>query len=86
MTATTIQAGIFHRPRVSATRVAAHPGQFIAGVEEGREIAARYFELSRLSCAELARRGLNRPCELNELMSQRYGMLWSILNKVAPKV
>ena len=74
MTAITIQAGTSHHPTgLSAARVGAHAGQFIAGVEEGREIAARYFELSRLSGAELARRGLNRPCELNELMSQRYG-------------
>jgi len=76
MTATTIQAGTSHHPTGhsdTATRAEAYAGQFIAGVEEGREIAARYFELSRLSRAELARRGLNRPCDLSELMSQRYG-------------
>jgi hypothetical protein len=55
------------------TRMAAHIGQFIEGAREGRQIEMRYFELSRLSRAELARRGLHRPCELYELMSQHFG-------------
>jgi uncharacterized protein YjiS (DUF1127 family) len=31
-----------------------------AGIREGREMETRYFELSRLSDAELSRRGLRR--------------------------
>jgi hypothetical protein len=54
-------------------RVAAHVGQFFEGAREGRQIEMRYFELSRLSRAELARRGLHRPCELHELMSHHFG-------------
>jgi hypothetical protein len=76
MTATTIQAGTSYHPTGFSdivTRVGAYTRQFIGGVEEGREIAARYFELSQLSRAELARRGLNRPCELSDLMSLPYG-------------
>jgi hypothetical protein len=53
--------------------VAAHIGQLIEGAREGRQIEMRYFELSRLSRGELARRGLHRPCELHELMSQHFG-------------
>ena len=55
------------------TRKAAHIAQFVEGAREGRQIETRYFELSRLSRAELARRGLHRPCELHELMSQHFG-------------
>lgn len=75
MTVTTIQAGTSHPTGLSdaATRAATYVGQFIGGIEDGREIAARHFELSRLSRPELARRGLNRPCDLSELMSQTYG-------------
>ena len=75
MSATIIQAGTSYHPTGfsdTVTRIGAYVGQFIGGVEEGREIAARYFELSQLSRAELARRGLNRPCELSDLMSQPY--------------
>ena len=73
MTAMIIQAGTSYHPTgFSDARIGAYVGQFIGGVEEGREIAARYFELSQLSRAELARRGLNRPCELSDLMSQPY--------------
>ncbi|HKS86440.1 MAG TPA: hypothetical protein VJR71_13250 [Pseudolabrys sp.] len=35
-------------------------GQFAQGAREGREIAARYHALSRLSTHDLARRGLTR--------------------------
>ena len=75
MTAITIQAGISHPTGLvdAATRAAKYLGQFVGGIEDGREIAARYLELSQLSQTELARRGLNRPCELSELMSQPYG-------------
>jgi hypothetical protein len=57
----------------SLTRMAAHIGRLIEGVREGRQIEMRYFELSRLSRAELTRRGLHRPCGLDELMSQHVG-------------
>jgi hypothetical protein len=75
MTATTIRAGTPYPAGLSnaATRAATYVGQFIGGIEDGREIAARYFELSRLSRTELARRALNRPCDLSDLMSQPYG-------------
>ena len=53
--------------------MAAHVSRIIEGAGEGRQIEMRYFELSRLSRAELARRGLHRPCELHELMSQYLG-------------
>lgn len=55
------------------TRMAAHIGRLIEGAREGRQIEMRYFELSRLSRAELTRRGLHRPCGLHELMSQHVG-------------
>jgi hypothetical protein len=54
-------------------RVVTHLGQLIEGAREGQEIEARYFERSRLSSSELARRGLQRPCSLAELMSQPAG-------------
>jgi hypothetical protein len=75
MTVTTFQTTTPDRTNGSDTlaRVTAHIGQLIEGARDGREIAARYFELSQLSRAELARHGLNRPCELNELMSQPVG-------------
>jgi len=57
----------------TVTRMATHIGRFIEGAREGRQIEMRYFDLSRLSRAELARRGLHRPCELHELMSQHFG-------------
>jgi hypothetical protein len=40
--------------------VSAWCAHFLEGVHEGREIAARYHALSRLSTPELARHGLNR--------------------------
>ncbi len=55
------------------TRAATHIGQLLEGAREGRQIGMRYFELSRLSRGELARRGLHRPCELHELMSHHFG-------------
>jgi hypothetical protein len=42
------------------SRITAWYTHFAEGVREGREIATRYRALSRLSTAELARRGLNR--------------------------
>jgi hypothetical protein len=42
------------------SRMTAWCAHFVQGVHEGREIAARYHALSRLSTPELARRGLNR--------------------------
>lgn len=75
MTAITIQAGTSYPTGLfyAATCAATYLGQFIGGIEDGREIAARHFEFSRLSRTELARRGLTRPCDLSELMSQPYG-------------
>ena len=75
MTATTFQTSVPYRTSTSEffTRVTAYVGRFTAGAKDGREIAARYFELSKLSHSELASRGLNRPCDLCELMSQRNG-------------
>jgi hypothetical protein len=48
-------------------RVVALVGQLFD--ENGKQIEACNHEPSRLSEPELAGRGLNRPCELNELMS-----------------
>jgi hypothetical protein len=75
MTATTFQTSVPYQARTPEifTRVTTYVSRFTAGTKDGREIAARYFELSRLSHSELASRGLNRPCDLCELMSQRYG-------------
>ena len=75
MAATTYQTKASYHPDTPDTlaRVATHLGQLIEGAREGQEIEARYFELSRLSGAELARRGLQRPCSLAELMSQPAG-------------
>ena len=42
------------------SRITAWCTHFAEGVREGQEIAARYHALSRLSTAELARRGFNR--------------------------
>lgn len=72
---TSFQAGTPHHTSASEglTRMAAHVSRIIEGAREGRQIEMRYFELSRLSRAELARRGLHRPCELHELMSQYLG-------------
>jgi hypothetical protein len=42
------------------TRIAAWCGQFADGAREGQQIAARYHEFSRLSCPDLASRGLTR--------------------------
>jgi hypothetical protein len=52
-------------------RIAVHIGQLIEG--EGRQIEARHHALSQLSRLDLASRGLNRPCGLNELMSHTVG-------------
>jgi hypothetical protein len=72
---TSFRASIPYHTGASDTlsRMATRVGEFIEGVREGREIEQRYFQLSRLSSAELARRGLHRPCELHELMSQHFG-------------
>ncbi|HYC17681.1 MAG TPA: hypothetical protein VEC94_10775 [Pseudolabrys sp.] len=59
--------------RATLARFAAHIGELIEGAREGRRIEARYFELSRLSGADLARRGLHRPYTLAELISQPAG-------------
>jgi hypothetical protein len=42
------------------SRIAAWCTHFAEGLREGREIAARYHALSRLSTPDLARHGLNR--------------------------
>ena len=42
------------------TRIAAFCGQLIEGAHDGQQMAARYHELSRLSGADLAARGLTR--------------------------
>jgi hypothetical protein len=42
------------------SRIAAYVCDFAEGAREGQQIATRYHKLSRLSSAELARRGLNR--------------------------
>jgi len=47
-------------PSALLSRIAAWCTHFAEGTREGREIAARYHALSRLSTPELARRGLNR--------------------------
>ena len=75
MASTTYQTRASYHPDTPDTlaRVVTHLGQLIEGAREGQEIEARYFELSRLSGAELARRGLQRPCSLAELMSQPAG-------------
>jgi hypothetical protein len=75
MTATTYQTKTSYQigTRDTFPRVVAHVGQLIEGAREGKRIEARYFELSRRSSAELARRGLHRPCTLAELMSQPVG-------------
>ena len=52
-------------------RIAVQFGQLIEG--ESRQIEARHHALSQLSRFDLASRGLNRPCGLNELMSQTVG-------------
>ena len=54
-------------------RIAVHIGQLIEETREGRQIEARHHALSQLSRLDLASRGLNRPCGLNELMSQTFG-------------
>ena len=47
-------------PSALLSRITAWCTHFAEGVREGQEIAARYHALSRLSTAELARRGFNR--------------------------
>ena len=71
MAATTYQTKASYHPDTPDTL--ARVATLIEGAREGQEIEARYFELSRLSGAELARRGLQRPCSLAELMSQPAG-------------
>ena len=75
MTSTTYQTKASYHPDTPDTlaRVVTHLGHLIEGAREGQEIEARYFELSGLSSAERARRGLQRPCSLAELMSQPAG-------------
>jgi len=68
-TKTSLQIG----SRDTFARVVSHIGQLIEGAREGRRIEARYFELSQLSSAELARRGLHRSYTLAELMSKPVG-------------
>ena len=41
-------------------RIATYCSKFAAGAREGQRMAARYHELSRLSGADLATRGLTR--------------------------
>jgi hypothetical protein len=47
-------------PNALLSRIATWCMDFMEGARAGREIAARYHALSRLSTPELARRGLNR--------------------------
>jgi hypothetical protein len=47
-------------PSALLSRITAWCTNFVEGVKEGREIAARYHALSRLSTPELTRHGLNR--------------------------
>jgi hypothetical protein len=76
-----MMAATTYHPKVSyqtetpdtLTRVVDHLGRLIDGAREGQQIEARYFEMSQLSSAELARRGLQRPCSLAELMAQPAG-------------
>ena len=53
-------SGLFVRVTALAEVLTAHCSALAAGCREGRQIAARYHELSQLSSAELARRGLTR--------------------------
>jgi hypothetical protein len=47
-------------PGALLSRISTWCTHFVEGIREGREIAARYHALSRLSTPDLARRGLNR--------------------------
>jgi hypothetical protein len=62
MTDITYQTGTIRiaDQRALLPRIGAWCAHFLEGVHEGREIAARYHALSRLSSPELARHGLNR--------------------------
>jgi hypothetical protein len=75
MAATTYQTKISYETDAPhrLSRVVSHLSELIEGAREGHQIEARYFELSQLSSAELARRGLQRPCSLAELMAQPAG-------------
>ncbi len=53
-------SGPFVRVIALIEAVAAHCNALAAGCREDREIATRYHELSQLSGADLARRGLTR--------------------------
>ena len=51
-------------------RISGYLYQLAPGTDEAPEIDARYHERFKLYRPNLIARGLNRPCELNELMSQ----------------
>jgi hypothetical protein len=53
-------SGLFVRAAALIEALAAHCSALAAGCREGRQIATRYHELSQLSGADLARRGLTR--------------------------
>ncbi len=53
-------SGLFVRVAALIKALAAHCSALAAGCSEGRQIATRYHDLSQLSGAELARRGLTR--------------------------
>lgn len=44
----------------SPSRLVGHFGRVVQGIREGREIEARYHQLSQLSRSDLARHGLTR--------------------------
>ena len=52
--------GLFVRVATLLEGLAAHCSALAAGCREGRQIATRYHELSQLSGADLARRGITR--------------------------
>jgi hypothetical protein len=54
-------SNLFNRgTAVTLARLASYIDRFAEGARDGREIAARYRELSQLSPAELTKRGLDR--------------------------
>jgi hypothetical protein len=56
----TMNSGLFVRVAAMIASFAAHCSALAAGCRDGRQLATRYHELSQLSGAELARRGLTR--------------------------
>ena len=56
----TTTTGITSSPSALLSRTAAWCAHFIEGLNEGRQMAARYHELSRLSTPDLPRRRLTR--------------------------